>query len=57
MKGIKEGEEHLLKLKGLIEENKKMRKPEFLMIITGFTDIAYTTDDGIYVVPIGCLKD
>ncbi len=57
MKGIKEGEEHLLKLKELIEDNKKMRKPEFLMIITGFTDIAYTTNDGIHVVPIGCLKD
>lgn len=56
MRGIKEGEEHLLKLKGLIEENDKMRKPEFLMIITGFTDIAYTTEDGIYVIPIGCLK-
>lgn len=57
MKGIKEGEEHLLKLKKLIEENSKMRKPEFLMIITGFTDIAYTTKDGILIVPIGCLKD
>lgn len=57
MKGIKEGEEHLLKLKSLIEENEKMRKPEFLMIITGFTDIAYSTNDGIYVVPIGCLKN
>ena len=57
LKGIKEGEEHLLKLKGLIEENKKMRKPEFLMIITGFTDIAYTTAEGVHVVPIGCLKD
>lgn len=57
LKGIKEGEEHLLKLKGLIDGNEKMRKPEFLMIITGFTDIAYTTADGIHVVPIGCLKD
>lgn len=57
MKGIKEAEEHLLKLKSLIEKNKKMRKPEFLMIITGITDIAYTTNNDIMVVPIGCLKD
>ena len=57
MKGIKEAEEHLLKLKSLIEKNKKMRKPEFLMIVTGITDIAYTTNNDIMVVPIGCLKD
>ena len=57
MKGIKEAEEHLLKLKNLIEKNKKMRKPEFLMIVTGITDIAYTTNNDIMVVPIGCLKD
>lgn len=56
MKGIKEAEEHLLKLKSLIEKNKKMRKPEFLMIVTGITDIAYTTNNDIMVVPIGCLK-
>ena len=34
-----------------------MRKPEFLMIVTGITDIAYTTNNDIMVVPIGCLKD
>ncbi len=54
---IKEGEKHLLELKALIEENKKMKKPEFLMIITGFTDIAYTTNNGVMIVPIGCLKN
>lgn len=53
---IKEAEEHLLKLKALINENKKLREPEFLMIITA-TDLAYTTEAGIHVVPIGCLKD
>lgn len=56
-KGIKEGEEHLLKLNQLINEKEKMRKPEFLMIITGFTEIAYKTKDNILIVPIGCLKD
>lgn len=57
IKGIDEGEEHLLKLKSLIEENGKIRKPEFMMIITGFLDIAYETPNGVLIVPIGCLKD
>ena len=55
--GIKEGEEHLLKLKRLISENPKMRPPEFLMILTGFTDIAYSTQNDVLVIPIGCLKN
>ena len=54
---IQEGEQHLLELKKLIDQNKKMKKPEFLMVITGFTDIAYTTNNGVMIVPIGCLKD
>lgn len=54
---IKEAEEHLLNLKDLIEKNnKKISSPEFLMIITG-TDMAYTTENGVLVVPIGCLKN
>lgn len=54
---IKEAEEHLLNLRDLIEKNnKKISSPEFLMIITG-TDMAYTTENGILVVPIGCLKN
>jgi hypothetical protein len=33
-----------------------VKEPDFYMVInTG--DTAFTTDDGIYVVPIGCLKD
>ncbi len=53
---IKEAEEHLLILEQLILENEpKIGKPEFLMIITG-TDIAYTTERGVLVVQIGCLK-
>jgi len=54
---IKEAEEHLINLKKLIKESgEKIPEPEFLMIITG-TDMAYTTENGILVVPIGCLKD
>lgn len=54
---IKEAEDHLIELKRLILENEpKIGEPEFMMIITG-TDLAYTTEKGILVVPIGCLKD
>ena len=35
----------------------KMRKPSFLMVLTGIGDYAYRRPDGVYVVPIGCLKD
>jgi predicted AAA+ superfamily ATPase len=33
----------------------KMREPSFLMVLTG-TELAYRRDDGVYIVPIGCLK-
>ena len=63
--GIKKGEENLLKILNIIKEhnenvtrkNDKIREPDFLMIITGIHDIAYTTENGVLVVPIGCLKD
>lgn len=36
----------------------KMKKPSFLMVLTGVGDYAYKRpDDGVLVVPIGCLKD
>ena len=59
---IEEGAQHLLKLKELIvkanQENKgpKIKEPDLLMIITG-GQIAYTRNDGVKIVPIGCLKD
>ncbi len=54
---IKEAEEHLLMLKNLISvKQPKIGSPEFMMIITG-TDMAYTTENGVLVVPIGCLKN
>lgn len=54
---IKEAEEHLITLKNLILEHEpKLGAPDFMMIITG-TDMAYTTDNNILVVPIGCLKN
>ena len=45
---------NLLKLANKIDES-KMQKPSFLMILTG-GQFAYRRPDGVYVVPIGCLK-
>lgn len=33
-----------------------MKEPSFLMVLTGIGDYAYRRADGVYVVPIGCLK-
>jgi hypothetical protein len=53
---IKEAESHLLKLQKLIIENEPiLGAPAFLMVVTG-TDMAYTTENGVFVVPVGCLK-
>ncbi len=35
----------------------KMKSPSFLMVLTGIGQYAYERTDGVYVVPIGCLKD
>ena len=53
---IKEAEDHLMQLQKLIVENEpNLGVPAFLMIITG-TDMAYTTENGVLIVPAGCLK-
>lgn len=53
---IKEAEEHLKTLKKLISESSEIKEPEFLIVITR-TDIAYTTEKGILIVSICCLKN
>ena len=57
---IKEAREHLINLKNKIIEakskNKNLKEPDFLMIITG-SNTCMKTDDGIYIVPIDCLKN
>ena len=35
----------------------KMKEPSFLMVLIGVGDYAYRRQDGVYVVPIGCLRD
>lgn len=54
-KQIEEAAQNLLKLKDRIDET-KMGMASFLMIITG-GQYAYCRRDGIWVVPIGCLKN
>ena len=34
----------------------KMKEPSFLMVLTA-TEIGYQRDDGVYIIPIGCLRD
>lgn len=51
---IDEASKNLIKLKGLIGE-KKLRQPEFLMVLTA-GQYAYKRTDEVLVVPIGCLK-
>lgn len=35
----------------------RMKKPSFLMVLTGIGNYAYRRpEDGVLVVPIGCLK-
>lgn len=54
-KQIEEAAKNLLSLKEKVNED-KMGKSAFLMILTGGQN-AYQRKDGIWVVPIGCLKD
>lgn len=54
-KEIEEAAVHLLELKNKIN-TEKMREPSFLMILTG-TEIAYRRKDGVFVIPLGCLKN
>lgn len=51
---IEKGAKNLLKLKNLLLE-KNFKEPKFLAIITG-GEFAYTTEDNVKVIPIGCLR-
>ena len=52
---IEAGAETLKTLAGKIDLD-KMRAPAFLMVLTGTTKYAYRRKDGVWVVPVGCLK-
>ncbi len=53
---VDEGAETLKHLASKIDTT-KMKEPSFLMVLTGVGDFAYKREDGVIVVPIGCLKD
>lgn len=53
---IEEGATNLKSMMAKID-TKKMNSPSYLMVLTGTGDYAYRRHDGVYVVPIGCLKD
>lgn len=53
---IEDGAKSLLSLSKKIDTT-KMKKPAFLMVLCGVAPYAYQRKDGVFVVPIGCLKD
>ena len=56
-KQVEEGAKTLTALASKIDTT-KMKEPAFKMVITGVGLYAYRRpQDGVYVVPIGCLKD
>ncbi len=61
-KDIELAAKHLLKLHALIiihnntNKSPKLREPDLLIVITG-GEIAYTRQDGVKIIPIGCLKE
>ncbi|MFM2202131.1 MAG: hypothetical protein RL040_1331 [Bacteroidota bacterium] len=54
-KQIEEAAANLLAIKNKID-TEKMGEPSFLMILTG-GQFAYQRNDGVWVVPLGCLKE
>lgn len=53
---IEEGAKTLKALSDIIDTT-RMKAPAFCMVLTGVGDFAYKRTDGVYVVPIGCLKN
>ena len=59
---VDEGAAHLLKLRQLIREHNltekqvPIREPDLLIVLTG-GKVGCRRQDGVYVIPIGCLKD
>ncbi len=53
---IEEGATSLKSMEAKID-TAKMNNPSFLMVLTGTGDYAYRRKDGVFVVPIGCLRN
>ena len=52
---IEEGAANLTSLSNQIDTS-RMKAPSFMMVLTGVGTFAYRRPDGIYVIPIGCLR-
>lgn len=61
-KGIEDGVKNLNKIESLILEHNEthdgaiIRPPDLKMVITG-DEVGYVRDDGVMIIPAGCLKD
>ena len=59
---IEDGAKHLLEIKRLIAEQNKtekqirLREADLMIVLTG-GEMTYTREDGVKVIPIGCLRD
>lgn len=59
---IEEGAKHLIELKNIIKKKNdeqpehQIRLPDLLVVLTG-GPMAYTRDDGVKIIPLGCLKN
>ena len=55
--GSEKGIEDTLKTLASKIDTTKMQPPSFLMVLIASGEYAYRREDGVLVVPIGCLKD
>ncbi|MBQ0072090.1 MAG: ATP-binding protein [Spirochaetales bacterium] len=59
---IEEGSQHLLEIARLVRtfnetgKGPKLREPDLLLVVTG-GEYGYRRRDGVYVIPIGCLRN
>lgn len=53
---VEEGAASLLKLRSKINTD-RMPEPSFMMVLTAVGNFAFRRKDGVYVVPVTCLKD
>jgi hypothetical protein len=53
---INEGAENLKQMYSKLDTG-KMNNPSFLMVLTATGKYAYRREDGVFVVPVGCLKN
>ncbi len=53
---IEHGADTLKTLRDKIDTS-KMKAPSFLMVLTGSGGYGYRREDGVCIVPVGCLRD